>query len=105
MTEIEQLAKQTWDRRLAYKNLEAKHHNMLHFAFQSGMWRADTLTISFLMAFQDVDIIVMADIYGVPRQVDPKALLALCKEKYQFMANSWADEYTELGKIRKASDV
>jgi len=105
MTEIEQLAKETWDRRLAYKNLEAQHHNMLHFAFQGGMWRADTLTISFLTAFQDVESIVMADIYNVPRRVNPVELLALCKEKYQFMANSWADQYAELGKIRKASDV
>jgi hypothetical protein len=69
------------------------------------MWRADRETIAFLIAFQDIQSIVIEDIYNVPKQVNPVELLTLCKQKYQYAANAWAVEYAKLSRIRREQDV
>lgn len=103
--EIKQKAKSAWDRRLCYLNLKEKFQDHLTFAHSGGMWTADRETIAFLTAFHDVEQITMEDIYNVPRQVSPSELLKLCKEKYQFAANSWAVEYNNISRTRRSEDV
>lgn len=103
--EIKQLAKLAWDRKLSYLNLQERFQDQLTFAHSGGMWRADRTLIAFLTAFRDVDSLTVEDIYSVPRQVNPRVLLELCKEHYQFAANSWAVEYAKLSRIRRAEDV
>lgn len=102
---IKQSAKLAWDRKLCYLNLQERFQDNLNFAHSNGMWCANKETISFLTAFTDVEQITLADIYNVPRQVNPNELLAICKEKYQYAANTWAVEYANLAKTRKAQDV
>jgi hypothetical protein len=104
-TNIKDLVKLAFDRKLSYLNLQEKFRDELTFAFSGGMWRADKETIAFLTAFPGIDQITLEDIYNVPRQVNPVDLLNLCKEKYQFAANAWAVEYTKLARIRRAEDV
>ena len=103
--DIKQLAKLAWDRKLSYLNLQERFRDELTFAYSGGMWRADRETIAFLTAFVDVEQIVLEDIYGVPRKVNPIELLEQCKQKYQFVVNAWAVEYAKLSRIRRADDV
>lgn len=103
--DIKQLAKSAWDRRLSYLNLQERFQDELTFAHSGGMWRADRETIAFLTAFQDVESIILEDIYNVPKQVNPVELLTLCKQKYQYAANAWAVEYAKLSRVRRAEDV
>lgn len=103
--DIKQKAKLAWDRKLSYLNLQERFQDELTFAHSGGMWRADRETIAFLVAFSDIDQLTVEDIYQVPRQVNPRELLDLCKQKYQFAANSWSVEYNKLSKVRKSSDV
>jgi hypothetical protein len=103
--DIKQLAKSAWDRRLSYLNLQERFRDELTFAHNGGMWRAYRETIAFLTAFQDVESIVVEDIYNVPKQVNPVELLNLCKQKYQYAANAWAVEYSKLSRIRRAENV
>jgi hypothetical protein len=103
--DIKQLAKLAWDRKLSYLNLQERFRDDLMFAHSGGMWRADRETIAFLMAFRDLESIVVEDIYNVPKQVNPVELLNLCKQKYQYAANAWAAEYANLSRIRRAEDV
>lgn len=103
--DIKQKATLAWDRKRSYLNLLEKLNDELTFAHCGGMWNANRELIAFLTAFQDVEQITLADIYNVPRQVNPIELLKLAKEKYQYAANSWAVEYNKLARIRKADDV
>lgn len=103
--DIRQQAKLAWDRKQAHANLYEKFQEMLVFSHSGGMWRADRETIAFLSCFPGIEQMTVEDIYNVPRQVNPVELLALCKEKYQFAANSWSVEYKNLARIRKADGV
>ena len=103
--DIKQQAKLAWDRKLSYLNLQERFRDDLTFAHSGGAWRADKETIAFLTAFADVEQITLEDIYGVPRLVDPRELLKLCKEKYQYAANAWLVEYAKLARVRRAKDV
>ena len=105
MSDIKELATLAWDRKRSYLNLQEKFQDLLVFPFAGGMWRADRETIAFLSVFIDVEQITLEDIYAVPRQVNPTELLQLCKEKYQYAANSWAVEYAKLASVRRASNV
>lgn len=105
MSDIKELATLAWDRKRSYLNLREKFQDLLVFAHSGGMWRADRETIAFLSVFVDVDQITMEDIYSVPRQINPQELLQLCKEKYQYAANSWAVEYAKLSSVRRADNV
>jgi len=102
---IKQKAKLAWERKFSYLNLQEKFQDELTFAHSNGMWRADRETIGFLSAFKGIDLMIVEDIYNVPRQINPNELLELCKQKYQFAANNWATEYARLSTVRKADNV
>lgn len=107
MSEIQKQAKLAWDRKQAYANIKEKYQESLTFSLFGGTWKADRELISFLSAFSNKNIknLTLEDIYGVPRQVEPEELLKTCIEKYQFVANTWAVEYRELSRIRRADNV
>ena len=105
MSDIKEKAMLAWNRKHSYYNLKEKFQDDLNFSHSSGMWCANKEFISFLTAFQNVDQIVLEDIYNVPRTVNPVELLEVSKEKYQFAANAWAVEYNKLAKVRQAKNV
>jgi hypothetical protein len=107
MSDIQQTIKAAWNRKQVYAAIKEKFQESLTFSHSGGMWKADRETISFLSAFLHFspEQITMEDIYGVPRQVNPKELLDLCITKYQYVANNWAVEYRELSSIRRAENV
>jgi hypothetical protein len=107
MSDIQQTIKAAWDRKQAYAAIKEKFQESLVFSHSGGMWRADRETIAFLSAFlhSSPEQITMEDVYGVPRQINPKELLDLCINKYQYVANIWSVEYRELSRIRRAENV
>lgn len=98
---IENLIESAWDRKQSQKNLEEKANSLLCIAHLGGMWRCDREFISFLHAMKDHKEIVIADIYNVPRKVDPEVLLDLAKSRYQYVMNNWMIEWNDLAKARK----
>lgn len=105
MSDIKEKAMLAWNRKHSYYNLKEKFQDDLNFSHSDGMWCANREFIAFLTAFQNVDQIVIEDIYGVPRTVNPVELLEVSKEKYQFAANAWAVEYNKLARVRRADNV
>jgi len=103
--EIKQKAKAAWDRSLLRTNLKQHFQDQLNFAYSGGMWRADRETIAFLSAFRDIEHLVVEDIYGVPRAVNPQELLEQCIERYQYAANTWSQEYRKFSQTRRVDDV
>lgn len=103
--EIKQKAKAAWDRSLLRTNLNQRFQDQLNFAFSGGMWCANRETIAFLSAFRDVEHLVVEDIYGVPRAVNSQDLLDQCIERYQYAANTWAQEYHKFSQTRRVEDV
>jgi len=102
---IKQKAKAAWDRSLLHTNLKQRFQDQLNFAHDGGMWQADRETIAFLSAFDNCEHLVVEDIYGVPRKVNPQELLSQCVERYQYAANAWSCEYHEFARTRRAEDV
>jgi hypothetical protein len=103
--EIKTKAKAAWDRSLLRTNLKQRFQDQLNFAYSGGMWRADRETIAFLSAFNNREHLVVEDIYGVPRTINPTELLEQCIERYQYAANTWSAEYHQFSQTRRASDV
>lgn len=105
MSDIKSNIKLAWNRKQAQQNLKEKLNSELMFAHQGGMWCADRSTISFLSAFPNISEMVVEDVYGIPRKVNPMELLDLCKQKYQYATNAWAVEYQKLARTRRADDL
>jgi len=105
MTDIKKQAKAAWDRSLHKTNLKQKFQDTLIFSHDNGMWNADRETIAFLSAFRNSNHLIVEDIYGVPRSVDPSKLLAECVERYQYAANRWSNDYQAFAQTRRADDV
>lgn len=103
--EIKQIAKAVWDRSLAKTNLKQKFQDSLLFSYNGGMWSADRETVAFLSAFANIEHLIVEDIYGVPRPVNPSELLNECVQRYQYAANAWAVEYQKFANTRRADDV
>ena len=75
--------------------LKEKYSSKLLVAEQSGLWKADTQTISFLNSM-DVDSIVLIDTFNNPVQVDREKLLTVLKDTYNTVMTDWYNEWKEL---------
>jgi len=102
---IRELSQKHWDRKHAQRLLHESMQDQLIFAHSNGMWRANRELIAFLSAFQHTNHLVVEDIYGVPRTVNPQELLEQACQRYQSAANAWAVAWADLAKVRKAADV
>jgi len=75
--------------------LKEKYSSKLLVAEQSGLWKADAQTISFLNSM-DVDSIVLIDTFNNPVQVDREKLLTVLKDTYNTVMTDWYNEWKEL---------
>lgn len=103
MTDIKELAKLSYDRKLAQKNLEEKQMARLTIAYASGLWQVDPILISMLSSYSDQSEIILLDANKIPRKINPTELLTLAKQRHQEVLNDWCNEYNELAKIRTAT--
>lgn len=102
---IQDLAKQAYDRALAQKNLEETQMGRMLLAYANGMWLCDATLISLLQAYKELDEVILLDTYKIPRKVKPNEMLTLVLRRHQEVLNDWLNEYNRLAKIRTINHV
>jgi hypothetical protein len=105
MADIKELAKLSYDRKLAQKNLEEKQMARLLLAYNSGLWKVDPTLIALLQSYQTQSDIILLDSNNIPRKVNPVELLKLVQQRHQEVLNDWLIEYNKLAKIRTINHV
>jgi len=88
-------AKARFNHNSAKAYLKDKYDSKLIVADQSGLWKADIQTISFLSTMDD-NFIVLMDTFNNPVQVNRDTLLLLLKETYNKVMLEWYKEWKEL---------
>jgi len=88
-------AKARFNHNSAKAYLKDKYDSKLIVADQSGLWKADTQTITFLSAMDD-NFIVLMDTFNNPVEVNRDKLLVLLKETYNKVMLEWHKEWKEL---------
>jgi hypothetical protein len=88
-------AKARFNHNSAKAYLKDKYDSKLIVADQSGLWKADVQTISFLSNMDD-NFIVLIDTFNNPVQVNRDILLELLKETYNKVMLEWHKEWKEL---------
>jgi hypothetical protein len=88
-------AKARFNHNSAKAYLKDKYDSKLIVADQSGLWKADTQTITFLSIMDD-NFIVLVDTFNNPVQVNRDKLLVLLKETYNQVMLEWYKEWKEL---------
>jgi hypothetical protein len=103
MTELDQLTqqiKQATDYQTNKIILREKIQTDLHFAYNSGLFKASQELIAFLNSYDSSEL-VLEDSYQNPIKVDRQELLDLAKQHYQMAMNAWHIRHEELKRARK----
>jgi hypothetical protein len=103
--DIHELAKKSYDRALAQKNLEEKQLSRMTIAHANGIWICNAELICLLHSYKNLKEIILLDSNKIPRKVDPEKLLELVQKRHQEILNDWLNEYTALTKIRTVNHV
>lgn len=103
--DIHDLAKKSYDRALAQKNLEEKQMGRMVLTYENGIWICDTVLITLLQSYKDQESIVILDSNKIPRKINTTELLDMVQKRHQEVMNDWLIEYSNLVKIRTAKHV
>lgn len=103
--DIHELAKKSYDRALAQKNLEEKQLSRMTLPYASGIWICNTELICLLQSYKHLKEVVLLDSNKIPRKIEPEKLLNLVQERHQEVLNDWFIEYSNLIKIRTIRHV
>lgn len=98
MSKIQNLSKRRWELKAKQRQIQENMQTHLVFAKFEGMWKANQQLISFLSCFQNTDSLVIEDMYGIPRQVNPQNLYEHAKQQYQYATNQWFLEWNKIVK-------
>jgi hypothetical protein len=105
MTELNQLVtqiKQATDYQINKRILREKIQTDLHFAYNSGLFKADPATYAFIMLWQgDPNALFIEDIYNNPIQIIKQEFIEICTEHYQQVMNDWHIQHEEIKRARK----
>ena len=80
--------------------LREKIQTDLLFAHNGGMFKSTPELIAFLSTW-DAEVIYLEDSYQNPIEVNRVEVLALAKQHYQKVMNTWHQQHADLRKIRK----
>lgn len=105
MVDIKELAKLSYDRKLAQKNLHEQQMARLVVVYSSGLWKVDPILIALLESYKDQPEITLLDAHNIPRKIDPAELLVLAKQRHQEVLNDWLMEYNKQAQIRTVAHV
>lgn len=100
INELVEQIKQSTDYQTNKQILREKIQTDLHFAYNSGLFKASPELIAFLNCY-DLDEMYIEDTYQNPIRVNREELLALAKEHYQMAMNAWHIQHEELKRARK----
>jgi hypothetical protein len=88
-------AKARFNHNSAKAYLKDKYDSKLIVADQSGLWKADLHTITFLSVMDD-NFVILIDTFNNPVQVNRDKLLVLLKATYNQIMLEWYKEWKEL---------
>jgi len=89
-------AKARFNHNSAKSYLKDKYDSKFIVADQSGLWRADSQTISLLSALSDSEFVVLIDTFDNPVLVDREKLLKILTTTYESVMLAWHKEWKEL---------
>lgn len=92
--------KQATDYQINKRILHEKITTDLHLAHNNGLFKVTPELIAFLNAW-DSEELFLADTYENPIKVNRQEFLALCKQHYQMVMNTWHTQHEELKRARK----
>ncbi len=98
--ELVQQIKQSTDYQINKKILREKTQADLHFAYNSGLFKATPELFSFVVAWDEEELF-LEDTYQNPIKVNRLEFLDLCKQHYQMAMNAWHIQHEELKRARK----
>jgi hypothetical protein len=103
MTTPEQLVNQirtATDYQINKQLLREKMQADLHFAYNSGLFKASPELISFLNCYDQIELVI-EDTYQNPIQINREDMLELARQHYQTTMNAWHIQHEELKRVRK----
>lgn len=92
--------KQSTDYQTNKRILREKVQTDLHFAYNSGLFKASPELIAFLNSWTEEELYI-EDTYQNPIKINREEFLTLCKQHYQTAMNAWHIQHEELKRIRK----
>jgi hypothetical protein len=103
--DIHELAKKSYDRALAQKNLEEKQLSRMTLAHANGIWICNSELICLLQSYKHEKEVILLDSNKIPRKVEPSSFLELVQARHQEILNDWLNDYAALIKIRTVNHV
>lgn len=103
MSEIEQIVEQVTlatDYQLNKHILKEKIRTELHLPYNNGLFYLDQSLMGFVATWPD-EVLFLEDVYQNPVEVKRDEFLALARERYHAVMNSWCQQHANLRKIRK----
>lgn len=100
INELVEQIKQSTDYQTNKQILREKTQTDLHFAYNSGLFKATQELIGFLNAW-DAEEIYVEDTYQNPIKANREELLVLAIQHYQMAMNAWHIQHEELKRARK----
>jgi hypothetical protein len=92
-------ARARFDHAAARRVLKEKYQAKMLFAHGGGMWRAGPDLLAVLNSCQQ-DILVLADLYEIPVQVNKQELYDLACQRWQEQMHAWMIEYNDTANRR-----
>ena len=80
--------------------LREKIQTDLHIPYNGGLFKISPELIAFLNSW-DSDELFLEDTYQNPIKINRAEFLALCKQHYQMIMNSWHIQHEEIRRARK----
>jgi hypothetical protein len=103
MSDLENITNQirlATDYQINKRILREKITTDLHLPYNGGLFKVTPELIAFLNAW-DNDELFLEDTYQNPIKVNRTEFLALCKQHYQIVMNTWHIQHEEIKRARK----
>jgi hypothetical protein len=101
---LKNLADAAFDHALYRKTLYERTQAELTLVYNNGMFAVTSELITFLSIWPK-DEIYLKDVHNNPIQCNRNELLKLSIEKYEYVMNTWHNEFEQSKKLRKLSNV
>lgn len=103
-TQLKSIAESKFEQSTARLALKETIEERLFVAYNGGLFKTSVELIAFLATWPN-ELLHLKDAYDRPIEVNRDELLVKMRQAYQAAMNTWHQEFAELSKIRRATDV
>ena len=104
--DLEQFARQRLDINRQRLALKEQQEQRLTVVYNGGLFLVDIALIAFLASWGTKFQLYLKDSYDNPIYIDDaEVLLELCRTKWYEVMNDWHNQYEELKKVRRISQL